>query len=104
MAKKISKKKAVETVARAVKARLAEPDEKVEAGPHTAQYRFRHNLKQIREHAGYSQVQLGLAAHISGVHVCLMEAGKRVPSIQMLDLLAEFFKVDPREFLKEVVK
>ena len=104
MAKKISKKQAAEQLAKAVKKRIEEPDEKEVPGPHTARARFRYNLKKIREHAGYSQNQLGLVVDMSSVHICLMESGRRCPSIEMLDRLSEALKVDPREFLKEIPK
>lgn len=46
-------------------------------------------LKKIREQAGLTQTELAKAVNISGPYVSLIEAGKRVPTLAVIEKWAE---------------
>ena len=67
------------------------------------------NLKRIRQYRGLSQVQLSDKAHLSRAWITLIEGGKREPSLDTLEKLAEhleckvadfFYEADPAGLLK----
>ena len=102
---KQSKAKAAALVAAAVKAKLEEVEPQgrvVVTDLDTAQGRFPKNLKEIREHAGFSQIQTGASIGCSSVHISLMEAGKRGVSLELIDRLAQLFKVEPQAFFTPI--
>ena len=55
--------------------------------------KFSERLKELRTEKGLSQKQLGLKVGLSDVAICLWEQNKRVPNLDAVILLADFFNV-----------
>ncbi len=55
---------------------------------------FKKRLKEAREERGYSQRIVGDAIGVTRNAICYYEKGKRIPSIDIIEKLAEFLKVD----------
>lgn len=70
----------------------------------TLYVRFQARLKQLREAAGMSQDDLMAALHWTGdsSNLSQIEGGHRGISIERVEELAAFFKVDPGIFFKEI--
>lgn len=51
-------------------------------------------LKELRTKRGYSQADLAKALHVSKSTVSMIEAGARKPSVEVLEMIADFFNVD----------
>ena len=58
-------------------------------------------LRRERESLGITQESLSRAVGLSSEFISLLELGKRMPSLESLTALAEFFKKDVSYFLKE---
>ncbi len=58
-------------------------------------------LRREREEMGITQEALAKAAGLSSEFISLLELGKRMPSLETLTTLANFFKKDVSDFLKE---
>lgn len=55
---------------------------------------FKMRLKEAREERGYSQETVGDAIGVTRNAICYYERGKRMPSIDIIEKIAEFLKVD----------
>lgn len=62
---------------------------------------FAENLPRRREAQGLSQSQLAARAGIHASHVSMLESGKSLPSLSMIQHLAEAMGLDPRTFFRE---
>lgn len=51
-------------------------------------------LKELRTKRGYSQAELAEKLHVSKSTISMIEAGARKPSVEVLELIADFFNVD----------
>lgn len=51
-------------------------------------------LKELRIQRGYSQSALAKALHVSKSTISMIEVGSRKPSIEVLEMIADFFNVD----------
>jgi len=58
-------------------------------------------LKKARENAGLTQDALAKAVGLSSEFICLLESGKRTPSLETLTNLSEYLKKDISYFFKE---
>lgn len=67
------------------------------------------NVRRMRQHRGWSQEKLGEKANVSRAWITLIESGKREPSLELLEHLAEhleckvadlFYEADPAGLLK----
>lgn len=54
---------------------------------------FKDILKELRESGGLSQKELASKLHLSGTSVALYETGKRNPSRETMELIADYFNV-----------
>ncbi|GBR72858.1 putative transcriptional regulators [Candidatus Termititenax aidoneus] len=59
---------------------------------------FIRNLKKLRASAGLSQLKLAERCDVSGNYIGIIESGKRFPSVEMLEKLAQALKVHPYLF------
>ena len=50
-------------------------------------------LKQLRAQRGYSQAELAEKLHVSKSTISMIEAGSRKPSVEVMELIADFFNV-----------
>ena len=50
-------------------------------------------LKELRTKRGYSQSELAEKLHVSKSTISMIEAGARQPSVEVLELIADFFNV-----------
>lgn len=55
--------------------------------------KFSERLKELRQEKGLSQNQLAKAVGLSDVAICLWEQNKRVPNLDAVIALANFFNV-----------
>ena len=55
------------------------------------------NMKQNRKKLKLSQANLAELINVSENHIALMETGRRFPSLSMLIMLAQAFKIDVLE-------
>lgn len=55
--------------------------------------KFAERLKELREERGYSQNQLAKATGLTQVSISLWESKERMPNIEAIIMLADFFKV-----------
>ena len=51
-------------------------------------------LKELRIQRGYSQSALAKALHVSKSTISMIEVGYRKPSVEVLEMIADFFNVD----------
>lgn len=51
-------------------------------------------LKELRTKRGYSQAELAEKLHVSKSTISMIEAGARKPSIEVLEMISDFFNVD----------
>lgn len=51
-------------------------------------------LKELRTKRGCSQSELAKALHVSKSTISMIEAGARKPSIEVLEMIADYFNVD----------
>ena len=51
-------------------------------------------LKELRTKRGYSQADLAKALHVSKSTISMIEAGARKPSVEVLEMIADYFNVD----------
>lgn len=65
---------------------------------------FHARLKSARKNAGLSQVALATAVGISQSYVTQMEAGNKVPSVDIVKTLAEVLGVSPGWLMGEEVR
>ena len=63
--------------------------------------RFGSNVRRFRERAGLSQDALAHAADVHRVYLSGIERGKRSPSIETVEKLANALGVDPGELFAE---
>ncbi len=50
-------------------------------------------LKELRAARGYSQSELAEKLHVSKSTISMIEAGARKPSLEVLEMIADFFNV-----------
>lgn len=50
-------------------------------------------LKELRKQRGYSQSELAKQLHVSKSTISMIELGSRQPSIEVLEMIADFFNV-----------
>ena len=50
-------------------------------------------LKELRTARGYSQSELAEKLHVSKSTISMIEAGARKPSLEVLEMIADFFNV-----------
>lgn len=62
--------------------------------------RFCLNLRAIRKASGLTQAKLAERLRVTQPVVAALEAGRRVPSLTVLQDVANALRVDPRELLK----
>lgn len=55
---------------------------------------FGKRLKELRKGAGVTQKELGNAINVTKVSICCYENGTRIPSLDTLIDIANYFKVD----------
>lgn len=55
--------------------------------------KFAERLKELRTEKGLSQKQLANKVNLSDVAICLWEQNKRVPNLDAVIALADFFNV-----------
>lgn len=55
---------------------------------------FAERLKELRTKRGYSQSELASKLHISKSTISMLEVGQRMPSVEMLEAIGDFFNVD----------
>ena len=53
-----------------------------------------HNIKKYRNIAGLRQVDLGIQINVSENHVYMLEAGKRIPSVETILKIANALNID----------
>ena len=51
-------------------------------------------LRELRTRRGYSQSELAKALHLSKSTISMIEAGARKPSLEVLEIIADYFNVD----------
>lgn len=51
-------------------------------------------LKELRTKRGYSQAELAEKLHVSKSTISMIESGARKPSVEVLEMIADFFNVD----------
>lgn len=55
---------------------------------------FSQRLKELRTQRGYSQSELANRLHLSKSTISMLEVGSRKPSMDVMQLIADFFNVD----------
>jgi len=50
-------------------------------------------LKELRKQRGYSQSELAKQLHVSKSTISMIELGSRQPSIEVMEMIADFFNV-----------
>lgn len=58
------------------------------------------NVRRIRERAGLSQEELAHTARVHTTYLSGVENGRRNPTIDVVERLAEGLKVEPADLLK----
>lgn len=56
-------------------------------------------IKKLRKARGFTQFDLAEKVGLAESTISLLEAGKRKPSLQAINKLAEIFNVDPAHFI-----
>lgn len=51
-------------------------------------------LKELRTNRGYSQAELAEKLHVAKSTISMIELGTRQPSVELLELIGDFFNVD----------
>ena len=59
---------------------------------------FIRNMKRIRALSGLSQLKLAELCDVSGNYIGIIESGRRFPSVEMIEKLAQVLKVQPYLF------
>ena len=54
---------------------------------------FKDRLKELRTQRGYSQSELAKKLHVSKSTVSMLEVGSRQPSLELMEIIADFFNV-----------
>lgn len=57
------------------------------------------NIKFYRNQKGISQEELGKAVYVSNIHISYLEAGTKVPSLELLILIANVLDVSADDLL-----
>lgn len=61
---------------------------------------FHNKLKQLREEKGLTKAKLSRKSGVSQTYLGELEAGKKTPTIAILEKIAVALEISPTEFLK----
>lgn len=61
---------------------------------------FRNNVRARRTQLGMTQQQLANEMNVHRVRVCEIEAGRNVPTLDLVDKLAKVLQISPDKLLK----
>lgn len=64
--------------------------------------RYRSHLRRLRQKQGLSQTTLASIMGTTSAYISDLEAGRRSPSLALIELTARAFDVDVSELIKEV--
>ncbi len=62
------------------------------------------NIKKYRNAAKIRQVDLGIQINVSENHIYMLEAGKRIPSVETILKIANALNIEPYKLLKPHVE
>lgn len=57
-------------------------------------------MKELRKKRGLSLRELGEQINVNFSHISRLESGKKIPSLEMIQLLADFYNVPPSYFFE----
>ncbi len=62
---------------------------------------FAKNLRRLREERGWTQGDLGDKMNVSWPYISMLEAGKRTPSIDVVETVCKIFKIEVKELFRK---
>ncbi len=62
---------------------------------------FARNLRRLREERGWTQGDLGDKMNVSWPYISMLEAGKRTPSIDVVETVCKIFKIEVKELFRK---
>lgn len=62
---------------------------------------FAQKIRHLRKEKGLTLRELGEKINLNYSHLSRLESGKKTPNVQVIELLASFYKVSPNYFFDE---